>query len=115
MLDEVYVFLSSCWKLLQQRHSEGLYNSVCLALLLLLPLLMLLVIVFLCCQACWSQSACCSPRPRRPHPKPSIPLDGCSDPFLFSNYILFTAASNGFSAAVLIRALLHHYSTCTDF
>eukprot|EP00062_Callorhinchus_milii_P017280 gi/632969663/ref/XP_007901203.1/ PREDICTED: uncharacterized protein KIAA0040 homolog [Callorhinchus milii] len=102
MLDEVYVFLSSCWKLLQQRHSEGLYNSVCLALLLLLPLLMLLVIVFLCCQACWSQSACCSPRPRRPHPqkKPTRFLD---------------SASNGFSAAVLIRALLHHYSTCTDF
>ncbi|XP_067846940.1 uncharacterized protein KIAA0040 homolog [Heptranchias perlo] len=55
MLEHVYSFVESMWDLIMMKHSEGVYNSVCLAILLILPLLLLVIIMCLCCQGC-----CCS-------------------------------------------------------
>ncbi|XP_032884206.1 uncharacterized protein KIAA0040 homolog [Amblyraja radiata] len=62
MLEQVSLFVHSMWELLVSKHSEGLYNSVCLAVLLALPLLLLLLSVCLCCQGC-----CCSSCRRQQH------------------------------------------------
>ncbi|XP_067894104.1 uncharacterized protein KIAA0040 homolog [Heterodontus francisci] len=60
MLEHVYSFIDSMWDLIITKHSEGVYNSVCLAILLILPLLLLILAVCLCCQVCCcSQESCC--------------------------------------------------------
>lgn len=60
MLEQVSLFVHSMWELLVSKHTEGLYNSVCLAVLLVLPLLLLLLSVCLCCQGCCGRTCCCS-------------------------------------------------------
>uniref|UniRef100_UPI00398F55B0 uncharacterized protein KIAA0040 homolog n=1 Tax=Pristiophorus japonicus TaxID=55135 RepID=UPI00398F55B0 len=52
MLDHVYSFVDSMWDLIVTKHTEGVFNSVCLAVLLILPLVLLIISLCLCCQGC---------------------------------------------------------------
>lgn len=48
-------FFSDIWDTILTKHQEGLFNSVCLGVVLALPLLVLLALVFVCCYCCWSR------------------------------------------------------------
>ncbi|XP_078264137.1 uncharacterized protein KIAA0040 homolog [Rhinoraja longicauda] len=67
MLEQVSLFVHSMWELLVSKHSDGLYNSVCLGVLLTLPVLLLLLAMCLCCQGCCGHTCCFSSCRRRQH------------------------------------------------
>ncbi|XP_051868453.1 uncharacterized protein KIAA0040 homolog [Pristis pectinata] len=60
MLEQVSSFVDAIWELIVNKHSEGMYNSVCLVVLLTLPLLLLLLALCLCCQGCCGRGSRCS-------------------------------------------------------
>lgn len=37
------------------KHQEGLFNTICLSVILALPLLVALTLLFICCHCCWSR------------------------------------------------------------
>ncbi|XP_038651118.1 uncharacterized protein KIAA0040 homolog [Scyliorhinus canicula] len=60
MLEYVRSFMTATWDLIVLKHKEGVYNSVCLAVLLILPLLLLILAVCLCCHGCCcGRGSCC--------------------------------------------------------
>ncbi|XP_075793050.1 uncharacterized protein KIAA0040 homolog [Pelodiscus sinensis] len=56
-MEQFSSFFDSLWKLIHTKHQEGVFNTVCLAVLIGLPFLVLLIFLFICCHAC-----CCSRR-----------------------------------------------------
>lgn len=60
--DTIQDFFSQLWRLVTDKHEQGAYNSVCLAVLLALPLLVFLTALLLCCHCCCCRrgSGCCS-------------------------------------------------------
>lgn len=54
-------FFNQLWSLATDKHHQGVYNTVCLAVLLTLPLLVLLTTLVVCCHCCCCRHAnrCC--------------------------------------------------------
>ncbi|XP_054837956.1 uncharacterized protein KIAA0040 homolog [Eublepharis macularius] len=51
-MEQISSFFHSIGTFIHSKHQEGIYNTVCLAVLMGLPLLVLLVILFICCHCC---------------------------------------------------------------
>lgn len=60
--DGIQDVFSQLWRLVMDKHNQGGYNTVCLAVLLTLPLLVFLAALLLCCHCCCCRhgSRCCS-------------------------------------------------------
>ncbi|CAM4600635.1 unnamed protein product, partial [Lepidochelys olivacea] len=52
-MEQVSSFFDSLWNLIHTKHQEGIFNTVCLAVLLGLPVLVLLVLLVICCHCCF--------------------------------------------------------------
>ncbi|XP_048212627.1 uncharacterized protein KIAA0040 homolog [Perognathus longimembris pacificus] len=58
-------FFIAIWDTILTKHQEGIFNTICLAVLLALPLLVILTLLFICCHCCWSQPSKSSQQPER--------------------------------------------------
>ncbi|XP_068098645.1 uncharacterized protein KIAA0040 homolog [Hyperolius riggenbachi] len=56
-MEQITAFFQSISDKLQNKHEQGLYNSICLGVLLALPLLVLIISSIICCHFC-----CCRTR-----------------------------------------------------
>nr|XP_033772063.1 uncharacterized protein KIAA0040 homolog [Geotrypetes seraphini] len=54
-MDHVSTFFKSLWKLVESKHTEGVYNTICLAVLLALPTVVLILSIVICCHCCCSR------------------------------------------------------------
>ncbi|XP_037001468.1 uncharacterized protein KIAA0040 homolog [Artibeus jamaicensis] len=54
-MEKVKNFFSDIWDLLMSKHQEGVFNTVCLSVILALPLLVALTLLFVCCHCCWNR------------------------------------------------------------
>ncbi|XP_016285437.1 uncharacterized protein KIAA0040 homolog [Monodelphis domestica] len=54
-MEKISSFFSSLWNLIYTKHEQGLFNTICLGILLGLPVLVLLALLFICCHCCWSR------------------------------------------------------------
>ncbi|XP_061490147.1 uncharacterized protein KIAA0040 homolog [Rhineura floridana] len=52
-MEQISHFFHSIWTFIHSKHQEGIYNTVCLAVLMGLPTLVLLVAIFVCCHCCF--------------------------------------------------------------
>ena len=52
-------FFNQLWSFAADKHNQGVYNTVCLAVLLALPLLVLLTSLVVCCHYCCGAAGCC--------------------------------------------------------
>ncbi|KAM9844571.1 uncharacterized protein KIAA0040 homolog isoform 1-T2 [Aulostomus maculatus] len=60
--DGIRDFFSQLWNITTDKHNQGVYNTVCLMVLLTLPLLVLLTTLVVCCHCCCcrhANSCCC--------------------------------------------------------
>lgn len=57
--DNILDFFNSLWRFATDKHDQGLYNTVCLVVLLALPLLVLLTSLLVCCHCCCCRRANC--------------------------------------------------------
>ncbi|KAF6074790.1 KIAA0040 [Phyllostomus discolor] len=64
-MEKVNNFFSDIWDLLVTKHQEGLFNTVCLSVILALPLLVALTLLFVCCHCCWSRAGRCGQQPEQ--------------------------------------------------
>lgn len=62
-MEKVNNFFSDIWDLLVTKHQEGLFNTVCLSVILALPLLVALTLLLVCCHCCWSRAGRCGRQP----------------------------------------------------
>uniref|UniRef100_A0A8C6JV33 Uncharacterized protein n=1 Tax=Melopsittacus undulatus TaxID=13146 RepID=A0A8C6JV33_MELUD len=46
-------FFNSILELIRTKHEEGIFNTVCLAVLLGLPFVVLIAFIFICCHYCF--------------------------------------------------------------
>ncbi|XP_072297562.1 uncharacterized protein KIAA0040 homolog [Eucyclogobius newberryi] len=65
-MDKVEDFFEQLWTFVTDKHDQGLFNTVCLAVLLTLPLLVILTTFIVCCHCCCCRHAdgcccCCCP------------------------------------------------------
>ncbi|KAG8436840.1 hypothetical protein GDO86_007794 [Hymenochirus boettgeri] len=51
-MDRINAFFQSIYDFLKEKHQDGIYNTICLSVLLALPLLMLLIVSIICCHYC---------------------------------------------------------------
>ncbi|XP_015273235.1 PREDICTED: uncharacterized protein KIAA0040 homolog [Gekko japonicus] len=56
-MEQISSFFHSIGTFIRSKHQEGVYNTVCLAVLMALPVLVLLASLIICCHCC-----CCSRR-----------------------------------------------------
>uniref|UniRef100_A0A8D0GNJ8 KIAA0040 n=1 Tax=Sphenodon punctatus TaxID=8508 RepID=A0A8D0GNJ8_SPHPU len=52
-MEQLSSFFHSLWTFIRTKHQEGIYNSICLAVLMGLPILVFLVLFFICCHCCF--------------------------------------------------------------
>ncbi|KAH0618245.1 hypothetical protein JD844_017262, partial [Phrynosoma platyrhinos] len=52
-MEQIGNFFNSIWSFILTKHQEGIYNTICLAVLLGLPVLVLLIGIFICCHCCF--------------------------------------------------------------
>uniref|UniRef100_A0A8D0DPW3 KIAA0040 n=1 Tax=Salvator merianae TaxID=96440 RepID=A0A8D0DPW3_SALMN len=52
-MEQISNFFYSIWIFIHSKHEEGIYNTICLAVLMGLPTLVLLVGIFVCCHCCF--------------------------------------------------------------
>ncbi|KAF7241318.1 hypothetical protein EYD10_12153 [Varanus komodoensis] len=52
-MEQVSSFFHAIWTFIHSKHQEGVYNTVCLAVLMALPALVLLASLFVCCHCCF--------------------------------------------------------------
>ncbi|XP_068557679.1 uncharacterized protein KIAA0040 homolog [Cebidichthys violaceus] len=60
--ESIQDFFNQVWSFATDKHNQGLYNTVCLVVLLTLPLLVLLTTLVVCCHCCCcrhANSCCC--------------------------------------------------------
>ncbi|XP_056149192.1 uncharacterized protein KIAA0040 homolog [Lampris incognitus] len=57
--DSVLDFLNQLWSFATDKHNQGVYNTVCLVVLLTLPMLVLLTSLVVCCHCCCCRHANC--------------------------------------------------------
>ncbi|XP_021401563.1 uncharacterized protein KIAA0040 homolog [Lonchura striata] len=53
MQQKISSFFNSILELIRTKHEEGVFNTVCLAVLLGLPFVVLLAFLFICCHCCF--------------------------------------------------------------
>ncbi|KAJ0011629.1 hypothetical protein NQD34_012604, partial [Periophthalmus magnuspinnatus] len=51
-MDKVEDFFKQLWSFVTDKHNQGVFNSVCLVVLLTLPLLVILTTFIVCCHCC---------------------------------------------------------------
>uniref|UniRef100_A0A8C5PT96 KIAA0040 n=1 Tax=Leptobrachium leishanense TaxID=445787 RepID=A0A8C5PT96_9ANUR len=56
-MEKITTFFNNVYEMVKAKHEEGLYNTICLAVLLILPLLLLFLISVISCHYC-----CCRTR-----------------------------------------------------
>uniref|UniRef100_A0A7N5KAK4 KIAA0040 n=2 Tax=Ailuropoda melanoleuca TaxID=9646 RepID=A0A7N5KAK4_AILME len=54
-MEKISSFFSIMWDTVLTKHQEGLFNTICLGILLGLPLLVVITSLFICCHCCWSR------------------------------------------------------------
>ncbi|XP_007667103.1 uncharacterized protein KIAA0040 homolog [Ornithorhynchus anatinus] len=54
-MEQINSFFSSLWSLVHRKHEEGIFNTICLAVLMGLPLVVFLILLFICCHCCCSR------------------------------------------------------------
>ncbi|XP_003410930.1 uncharacterized protein KIAA0040 homolog [Loxodonta africana] len=54
-MEKISSFFSAIWDIISTKHQEGIFNTICLGVLLGLPLLVVLTLIFICCHCCWSR------------------------------------------------------------
>ncbi|KAM7053962.1 uncharacterized protein KIAA0040 homolog [Molossus nigricans] len=64
-MEKVSSFFGDIWDTILTRHQEGLFNTICLGVILGLPLLVIAILVFVCCYSCWSRPGQGAQRPER--------------------------------------------------
>ncbi|XP_048845530.1 uncharacterized protein KIAA0040 homolog [Brienomyrus brachyistius] len=66
MSETILQFFTGFWNITSIKHDQGVYNTVCLAILLSLPALVLLTSLVICCHCCCCQKdkagRCCRSR-----------------------------------------------------
>ncbi|KAJ8274346.1 hypothetical protein COCON_G00089710 [Conger conger] len=61
MREDVQGFFTDLWGIALSKHDQGIYNTVCLVVLLALPLVVLLTCLIVCCHCCCCRrGGCCS-------------------------------------------------------
>ncbi|XP_041752035.1 uncharacterized protein KIAA0040 [Coregonus clupeaformis] len=66
MKEDILDFFSDLWKVATTKHDQGIYNTVCLVVLLALPMVVLFTSLVVCCHCCcrWANCAgCCADSP----------------------------------------------------
>ncbi|XP_072220050.1 uncharacterized protein KIAA0040 homolog [Leuresthes tenuis] len=60
-VDSIQDFFNQLWSFAKDKHNQGVYNTVCLVVLLTLPVLVFLTAVVVCCHCCCCRHAnsCC--------------------------------------------------------
>ncbi|XP_019961920.1 uncharacterized protein KIAA0040 homolog [Paralichthys olivaceus] len=60
-IDSIQDLFNQIWRFTTDKHNQGVYNTVCLVVLLTLPLLVLLITFVVCCHCCCCRHAngCC--------------------------------------------------------
>ncbi|KAL4656123.1 hypothetical protein GN956_G6347 [Arapaima gigas] len=53
-------FFSDLWSAVSTKHDQGIYNTVCLVVLLALPLVVLITSLVVCCHCCCCRKGQCS-------------------------------------------------------
>ncbi|XP_053929479.1 uncharacterized protein KIAA0040 homolog [Cuculus canorus] len=53
MEQKISSFFNSILELIRTKHQEGVFNTVCLVVLMGLPVVVLLVFIFICCHCCF--------------------------------------------------------------
>ncbi|KAL2301436.1 hypothetical protein Nmel_010822 [Mimus melanotis] len=53
MQQKISSFFNSILELIRTKHEEGIFNTVCLAVLLGLPFIVLIAFIFICCHCCF--------------------------------------------------------------
>ncbi|KAM8813444.1 uncharacterized protein KIAA0040 homolog [Rhynchonycteris naso] len=64
-MEKVSSFFSDIWDTILTKHQEGLYNTVCLGVILGLPLLVVITLIFICCHCCCSRPGKSGQQPER--------------------------------------------------
>ncbi|XP_036773985.1 uncharacterized protein KIAA0040 homolog [Manis pentadactyla] len=64
-MGKISAFFSAIWDTILTKHQEGLFNTVCLGIILGLPLLVVLTLLFICCHCCWSQPGMSGQQPEQ--------------------------------------------------
>ncbi|XP_054021571.1 uncharacterized protein KIAA0040 homolog [Dryobates pubescens] len=67
MEQKISSFFNSILELIRTKHEEGIFNTVCLVVLLGLPFVVLIAFIFICCHCCF----CSQRRERRKKGGPS--------------------------------------------
>lgn len=65
IMANVRAFFENFWDTILTKHQEGIYNTICLAVILALPLLVVLTLLFICCHCCWSKATRSGRQPER--------------------------------------------------
>ncbi|XP_010578953.1 uncharacterized protein KIAA0040 homolog [Haliaeetus albicilla] len=53
MEQKISSFFNSILELIRTKHEEGVFNTVCLAVLMGLPFVVLIAFIFICCHCCF--------------------------------------------------------------
>ncbi|XP_040302653.1 uncharacterized protein KIAA0040 homolog [Herpailurus yagouaroundi] len=64
-MEKISSFFSIIWDTILTKHQQGLFNTICLGILLGLPLLVVMTFIFICCHCCWSRPGKSGPQPER--------------------------------------------------
>ncbi|KAL2771269.1 uncharacterized protein WCI35_019452 [Daubentonia madagascariensis] len=64
-MERISSFFSAIWDIISTKHQEGIYNTICLGVLLGLPLLVIITFLFICCHCCWSRWGKSGQQPER--------------------------------------------------
>ncbi|XP_063794789.1 uncharacterized protein KIAA0040 homolog [Pseudophryne corroboree] len=56
-MEQITAFFQGIYAMMLNKHEQGIYNTVCLGVLLALPLLVLFIASIICCHCC-----CCRTR-----------------------------------------------------
>lgn len=63
MKEQIPEFFNDLWTLLVTKHNEGIYNTLCIVVLLMLPVLVFCTSLVVCCHCCSSfcrgRDCCC--------------------------------------------------------
>uniref|UniRef100_A0A4W5PXG1 KIAA0040 n=1 Tax=Hucho hucho TaxID=62062 RepID=A0A4W5PXG1_9TELE len=66
MKEDILDFFSDLWKVAATKHDQGIYNTVCLVVLLALPMVVLFTSLVVCCHCCCrraNSTSCCGDSP----------------------------------------------------
>ncbi|XP_077013189.1 uncharacterized protein KIAA0040 homolog [Tamandua tetradactyla] len=64
-MEKISSFFNSIWDIISAKHQEGIFNTICLGVLLGLPLLVVLTLLFICCHCCCSRLSKSGQQPER--------------------------------------------------